>query len=163
MGAGLVARLPAFPDARVDELLQLREDLSAPLTNYRAAVVRVSRTIPDIPVAELDDAVQTEWLASVGPALEDIGNGLVEHGLVRELSRHARLDTATYLTMASGLFVGMDQLTDLSTVVAGMVSAIPAAGGTFARASISRSDARRELRGRDFYYLYSANEALASR
>lgn len=162
-GAGLVARLPAFPEAKVDELLQLRDDLADPLSRYRAAVVRISKTIPDIPVAELDDAVQMEWAANVGPALDDIGNGFLEHGLVRELSRHVRLDTASYLAMASGLFVGVDQFTDLNRVVAGMVSAIPPVGGSLARASLTRGDARRALRRHDFYYLYSANAEVRRR
>lgn len=130
MGAGLVAKLPSFEAASVDELLQLRADLTKPLARYRSEVVRRSRTIPDIPLIELDTAVQAEWEASVAPALDDLSTGLLEHGLVHELSKQARLDTATYLTLASGLFLGMDQLTDLSVIASGMAASVPAIWGS---------------------------------
>lgn len=161
MGAGLVAKLPSFEAASVDELLELRADLNKPLTRYRAAVVRLSRTIPDIPVNELDAAVQAEWEASVAPALDDLSTGLIEHGLVHELSKQARLDTAAYLTMASGLFVGMDQLTNLGMLASGVAASVPAIGGTLGKASVAVSERRSGFRRHDFYYLHAANEALA--
>ncbi|TYL44834.1 hypothetical protein FXB39_21385 [Nocardioides sp. BGMRC 2183] len=161
VGAGLVARLPAFPEARIDELLQLRDDLSEPLRQYRAAVVRISKTIPDMPVAELDGAVQSEWEGTVSPELDAISHGLLEHGLVKELSRQARLDTHKYLGLACTLFVGIDQLTDLSKVLAGVVSAIPSVGDTISRASLARGDAKSVIRRSDFYYLHAANIGLS--
>lgn len=162
LGAGLVARLPTFPEAKVDELLQLREDLGEPLRRYRAAVVRISKTMPDIPARELDAAVQSEWEGVVAPELDAIKNGLADHGLIRELSKQARIETATYLAMGSGLFVGVDQLTDMSGALAGLVGAIPAVGGTLAKASLAHSAGRREVQRSEFYYLYSANKILGS-
>ena len=161
LGAGLVARLPAFPEANIDEILHLRGDLAGPLRKYRSAVVRLSRSIADLPVDELDRAVQTEWEATVSPALDEIGSSLIDHGLVRELSRQARQDAATYVTMASGLFVGMDRFTDLNGALAGLVSALPAFGGSVGKASLARSDARATAEKSDFYFLYSANRMLA--
>lgn len=161
MGAGLVAKLPSFEAASVDELLELRADLNKPLTRYRAAVVRLSKTIPDIPVKELDAAVQAEWEASVAPALDDLSTGLIEHGLVHELSKQARLDTAAYLTMASGLFVGMDQLTNLGMLASGVAASVPAIGGTLGKASVAVSERRSGFKRHDFYYLHAANVALA--
>ncbi|WP_374455995.1 hypothetical protein [Nocardioides sp.] len=161
MGAGLVAKLPTFEGASVEELLELRSDLSMPLTRYRAAVVRLSKTIPGIPVTELDAAVQAEWEASVAPALDDLSTGLIEHGLVHELSKQARLDTAAYLTLASGLFVGMDQLTDLGKLASGVAASIPAIGGTLGKASVAVGERRSAFKRHDFYYLHAADEALA--
>jgi len=70
VGTGLVARLPAFPGAPLDELLDLRSDLTGPLGRYRAVVVRLSAKI------------------TAGPFDDD----LHRHGLVREIARSARRD-----------------------------------------------------------------------
>lgn len=161
MGAGLVAKLPSFEAATVDELLDLRADLNKPLMRYRAAVVRLSRTIPDIPVKDMDAAVQAEWESTVAPALDDLSTGLIEHGLVHELSKQAKLDTAAYLAMASGLFVGMDQLTNLGMLASGVAASVPAIGGALGKASVAVNERRSTLKRHDFYYLHAANEALA--
>jgi len=60
VGSGLVARLPAFPQVPLNELLDLRRDLSDPLTRYRAAVSRLAgeltaRSFDPEAVAEIDD------------------------------------------------------------------------------------------------------------
>jgi hypothetical protein len=39
--AAFMARLPTFPGATVDEVLDIREELAAPLTQFRGAMVRV--------------------------------------------------------------------------------------------------------------------------
>lgn len=96
IGAGLVAKLPSFEAASVDEILELRADLDGPLKRYRGAVVRLSRTIPEISVQELDHAVQAEWEASVAPALDDLSTGLIEHAWsVNSASRQGSIPPPT--------------------------------------------------------------------
>src|SRR6266540_3766694 len=68
VGSGLVARLPALPEAPVDELLDLRQDLGPPLTRYRAAVSRLAdklafRAFDSEFAAEIDDL----WTRDVAP------------------------------------------------------------------------------------------------
>lgn len=63
--------------------------------------------------------------------------------------------------MASGLFVGMNQLTNLGMVASGIAASVPAMGGTLGKASVAIGERRSALRRHDFYYLHAANEALA--
>src|SRR2546421_3946093 len=73
VGSGLIARLPAFPQAPLDELLDLRSDLSGPLTRYRRAASTMATSLSARPfdrdaAAEIDDL----WNHEVAPALNDI-------------------------------------------------------------------------------------------
>jgi hypothetical protein len=45
IGSGLIARIPAFPQAPLDELLDLKVDLAGPLERYRLAVTRLGAEI----------------------------------------------------------------------------------------------------------------------
>ena len=70
VGSGLVTRLPAFIASPMAELLDLRRDLHAPLTTYRAAVAKMAdrlttKAYQPENAAELDDL----WIADVEPAL----------------------------------------------------------------------------------------------
>jgi hypothetical protein len=72
------------------ELLDLRRDLQAPLTNYRAAVAKMADRLttkvyePESP-AELDDL----WISDVELARVRMREELAQPGLVRELARKA--------------------------------------------------------------------------
>jgi hypothetical protein len=41
--AGFLARLPTFPPAKVDEIIDIREELQGPLVRFRGAMVKVAR------------------------------------------------------------------------------------------------------------------------
>lgn len=162
VGSGLVARLPAFPEAPLDELLDVRGDLAGPLGRYRAAVVRLSAQITarpfddDLP-AVLDDL----WSAEVQPALSEMDDNLHEHGLVREIARAARRDVHKLLTEGAGLYMGLSQLTTMSdwlSATAGTTGVALTAGALgYDRAA----DAKKELCRRDLYYLYEVGRRLA--
>lgn len=162
VGSGLIARLPAFPEAPLDELLDVRGDLAGPLGRYRAAVVRLSAQITagpfddDLP-AVLDDL----WSAEVQPALSEMDDNLREHGLVREIARAARRDVHKLLTEGAGLYMGLSQLTTMSdwlSATAGTTGVALTAGALgYDRAA----DAKKELSRRDLYYLYEVGRRLA--
>jgi hypothetical protein len=74
VGSGLVTRPPAFVAPPMTEILDLRRDLQDPLTNYRAAVLRLADRLTTKAyqaenVAELDDL----WTSDVQPALVRTG------------------------------------------------------------------------------------------
>lgn len=162
VGSGMVARLPAFPDAPLNELLDLRSDLSGPLGRYRAAVVRLSSKITagpfdaDLPV-ELDDL----WTAEVQPALHEMDEDLHRHGLVREIARSARQDVHKLLTEGAGLYMGLSRLTSMNdwlSATTGLAGVAVTAGALgYDRAT----DARHEAHGRDLYFLYQVDRRLS--
>jgi hypothetical protein len=147
VGSGLVARLPAFPLAPLDDLLSLRADLSAPLARYRAAVSRIAarltvRAFDREVAAEIEDL----WLSEVAPVLSEIEEGFAEHGLVREIARTLGQDLKTLLVEGAALFVGLDNLTTLNDWVS---AATALAGPAVQAAATGAKDtflARRDLK-----------------
>jgi hypothetical protein len=161
VGSGFVARLPAFPQAPLDELLDLRADLAAPLTRYRAAVSHIAarltvRAFDREVAAEIEDL----WLSDVAPALSEIEEGFAEHGLVREVARTLGQDLKTLLVEGAALYVGLDNLTTLN----GWVSATTALAGPAVQAAATGAKdtymARRDLKKKDLFYLYEVNRRL---
>ena len=68
--AGLMGFLPTFPDASVDEVLDIRDALVDPLSAFRGAMVGVARDIASRPWEPgFGDEVQDAWVGVVQPAL----------------------------------------------------------------------------------------------
>jgi hypothetical protein len=168
VGSGFVTRLPAFTAAPVDELLDLRADLSTPLSRYRRAVSVMAsklayRAFDEESAVEIEDL----WRNEVDPALRDLREGFAEHGLVRELRRALALDLKTYVSGAAGpgLWMAMDDLTSLGGWIKAAGAAAPAAAvaaqGAFT-AGYRRHDARRQLEKHELFYLYEAENRLGT-
>jgi hypothetical protein len=144
---GLVARLPAFPQAPVDELLDLREDLRGPLDRYRAHVSRLAcqLALPSVHPASAGE-IEDLWLHTVAPALSELREGFAEHGLVREIARTIGADLKTVLSAGAGaaIFLGMDRLASVDRWVSQGTGPIEA----------TRTPAYRDHGRHDLFYLY---------
>lgn len=156
VGSGLIARLPTLPWAPTDELIDLRQDLSGPLANYRKAVRKLSDTLACSPLdndygAEIDDL----WITEAAPAIERIKDEFSQHSLVRETVDRVGLDLRN---VASGLgayvSLGITSLSQLSTATAGLATTL---GLATIQGSIARRNARRELKQHDLFYLYGVD------
>jgi len=161
VGAGLVARLPSFPQAPVDELLDLRRDLSAPLVRYRAATSRLADRVATpafdtAMAAEIDDL----WTTDVAPALVEIGEGLTEHGLVREMARASMQNVRDLIVSGSAIYVGLAAGTSVDGVAASTVAVGGAVAGTAARAAVARRAERRGVAAHELFYLYEVDRRL---
>lgn len=161
VGAGLVARLPSFPQAPVDELLDLRRDLYAPLVRYRAATSRLADRVATpafdtAMAAEIDDL----WTTDVAPALVEIGEGLTEHGLVREMARASTQNVRDLIVSGSAIYVGLAAGTSVDGVAASTVAVGGAVAGTAARAAVARRAERRGVAAHELFYLYEVDRRL---
>jgi hypothetical protein len=83
-GTGLLARLPAFPDADMSSILEVRSELSEPLIRYRRGIVDLSARLTSGPLdlsleAEIDDL----WRDDVLPTLNTLRAELSTTRLVR--------------------------------------------------------------------------------
>jgi hypothetical protein len=71
--SALMGRLPTFPNATVDEVLDIRTELAPSLTQFRAAMVTISKTFKSAAwEAHFEDEVHDAWVGSVLPAVEAI-------------------------------------------------------------------------------------------
>lgn len=162
VGTGLISRLPAFPQAPLDELLDLRGDLAAPVVRYRAAVMEMGDALrsevfdTDAP-AEIDDL----WRSRVEPAVLEIEETLAQHGLVREVARQAAQDVKWLLLEGPALYLGLEHISSLE----GWVSALGAAAAPSAHAGVKGVQAaesgRREAKAHDLYFLYQAQRLMS--
>jgi hypothetical protein len=163
VGTGLIARLPAFPQAPIDELLHLRGDLEGPLTRYRAKVSQLASTLATLSLdpeyaAEVDDL----WRNDVAPALLELQEGFAEHGLVREIARAAGKDLKTFISAltGAGIAIGLDKLTAVNEWIAVSAGVAAPAAQLMAAAAMSARDERRKLERHELFFLYDANRRL---
>lgn len=88
LGTGILARLPAFTTAPLDEVVDLRRDLDEPLGRYRR---KVSRLRSELRTGPFDQHIEAEvdalWRNEVDPAIVEIRQAMADHGLVREILR----------------------------------------------------------------------------
>lgn len=163
VGTGLIARLPAFPQAPIDELLDLRSDLGAPLTRYRAKVSQLAGTIatrsldPEYP-AEVDDL----WRNHAAPALLELQEGFAEHGLIREIARTVGKDLKALISAATGagVAVGLDTLASVDEWVSASAGVAAPAAQIMTSAVTSARDERRRLERHELFFLYEADRRL---
>lgn len=161
IGAGFVARLPAFTEAPMDELLDVRSDLDGTLTRYRAAVSRFSVDLPRALGKDLDQEVEHLWETNVNPALVELDELLHQHAFVRELARLGGLDVAKYMAYATGMYVGLGAASDLGQVAASIASAAPGVVEASTRALLGRNAGSAEARRHELFYLHEVDRRIA--
>lgn len=167
VGGGLVARLPTFPTARMEDVLALRSDLAAPLGRYRHAVgVFAEKLRSEAYDTEVQAEVDDLWRSSVAPTLDDLQDELQAHSFVREFARQvAASPTAVSAGVASAgvLFMGLQSMAGIESMVGAAGGAAPVAAAAL-HAGIKAASARRvgkhTARHHDLYYLHEVNRRL---
>lgn len=155
LGAGFIGRLPAFPEAPFDELLDLRTDLKGPLIRYRSAVVRMSKSLQSSPFEQaITDDADDVWVETVAPALADLEDAFTEHGLVREMARRARADARALVLGGPSFLIGLQEIGHLSSAVSALVSGGSLAAGVVGPAINDRRVHASESKRAEMYYLY---------
>ena len=162
LGSGLIARLPAFPQAPLDEILTLRNDLTAPLSRYRKAIVKLSekltmRSVDPESAAEIDDIYRAE----VEPALRELDELFAEHGLVREIARRAAADMRFLLGGGAGVYVALDRVGNIGGLLSATAAAAGPIFGDVAMGLTARANAHTDASKRDLFLLYEANRRLS--
>jgi hypothetical protein len=156
--SGLMGRLPTFPTATVDEVIDIRSELAPSLTQFRSAMVTVSKSFSSAPwETDFEDEVHDAWVESVLPAVESIDASV--------------RDNSSLLTLATGITGAANTaypgLAIVGTGLVGHVDAVAIAGGALAgiapilQAIRDRKKADSEIRMQPFYFLYAADEALS--
>lgn len=161
LGTGFIARLPAFPDAPLDELLDLKADLHQPLVRYRAAISKIEA---DMRLGadgwHPDDAIEDIWRLTVEPALQDLEDSLTDHTLVREMARAASTSVRDLVLGGSALAMAVASVGNVAASLAAAVGLAGAAGQAAATGAVERAAQRRKAARSDFYYLQRIKSAL---
>ena len=155
--SGLMGRLPTFPTATVDEVIDIRSELAPSLTQFRSAMVTISKSFSSAPwETDFEDEVHDAWVGSVLPAVESIDASVKGNSSL--------LSLATGITgAANSAYPG---LAIVGTGLVGHLGAVAAVGGALAgvapilQAVRDRKKANSEIRMQPFYFLYAVDEAL---
>jgi hypothetical protein len=124
--SGLMGRLPTFPMATIDEVIDIRSELAPSLTQFRSSMVTISKTFSSAAwEADFEDEVHDAWVESVLPAVESIDASV--------------RDNSSLLSLASGITgAATSAYPGLAIVGAGLVGhlgAVAAVGGALAGAA----------------------------
>jgi hypothetical protein len=155
--SGLLARLPTFPQASVDEVIDIRADLDGPLSRFRAAMVSASRGFSIEPWdAAFEDELHDFWIETVSPAVQELGEEVRENSSL----------LATAAGIAGTAKATVPGLTLIGAGLASRTEALKLAGET-AAVAVPLLDALRsrrrqaaDLRMKPFYFLYAVDAAL---
>ncbi len=156
--SGFVGRLPTFPTASLDEVLDIRAELAEPLTRFRSAIVTVANGLTsEAWEINFEDEIHDAWVERVAPAIAEI----------QEWVR----DRQSLLAMAAGIAGAANTsapgLAVVAAGVAGHANAVAVLGGVAAGAAPvlqalrdRRNDASK-IRMQPFYLLHATEHALS--
>lgn len=153
--------LPHFHKMPIDEILDLRSELRAPLVRFRSAVARIAKTFTSRSIdPEFRADAESAWRTDVEPALLEIRETLAEHGLLQEAASIALGDPARLAKEAGAVFAAsMAGIVDLSGLVLAAATAGVPVADTAGRAILARERGRRDADKSSFFFLHKVDEA----
>lgn len=153
-----LARLPTFPRAGMDEIVDIRTELERPLVRFRAELAKLATDLGvDAFDPAFEEAAEKAWVANVQPAIVELEELVEEKRLLRQFGQQVPRGGA--IGSLGGLLTGLITHAPLLGSAAGVSAAAVAAGGAVV-AERRRLD--REMRKRPYFFLYQAEELLAA-
>jgi hypothetical protein len=149
LGTGLIARLPAFPEAHLQSVLEAREELQQYVGKFRRAVSKMRETIHSTALdPDFAEEVDTVFVSEVRAAMEEIQDRLKSSNFLR---RVLRLSSDSIGPAALGLAAYPIQELPL-LIKLGLTATAELA--TAASSWQSTSSGRDGARGHELYFLY---------
>jgi hypothetical protein len=159
--SALMARLPTFPLATVDEVLDIRAELNPALTQFRSAMVTTAKNFTSAAwETGFEDEVHTAWVETVQPALESIDNTVRDDKSLSALASNAFSAAKTafpgLVIVATGLSGHLGQFSHAAQLGGGALTATAPIAKMIRESRV----AERKVRMQPFYFLYATEEAL---
>lgn len=134
VGTRLISHLPAFPDARVVDILEARAELLEPLTAYRSGMKSVERSLKAQAFdQELSSEIDELWHDEVDPAIRrlraDLSGTRIAHAAGLNIAEHAK-----WPAVASTVSFGVGHAAQWTA--AGAATALTAVAGTVISGSV---------------------------
>lgn len=154
--AELLNYMPAFPPASVGEILGIREELKGPLVRFRSAMVKIAAVLQAAPrEAGFKEELEQIYRAEVEPALQEIREEVQSNRYLHQLLGETVKDIPKWLG-AGFIAIATTPLTNIpALVVAGATAAGPAA-----QAAWKKHERSKEIRQRQYYFLYETDRLL---
>jgi hypothetical protein len=156
LAADLFQRLPLFPEASVNEILDIREELSSALLGFRSAMLKFSREIKH---ASWDNdfslAAESIFRQELAPAILNIEEEIRSNRFLMELAQ--RLVPAAGVGL-SALAVSMSNLPNAA--LAALAMGATAGTATIIQAYREWAEKRRAATQNQLYFYYKAGQLL---
>ncbi len=166
VGSGLIARLPAFSNVPIDEIVDLRTDISSALMRYRVAMSSLSSKLRVGPFdkdvdADIDHLMRVE----VAPSLGQLHEELAQHGLIKDVAKNLSTDIKAVITGAAGptVAIGAASLTDLNALLTIATASAPLgmmSAQAFLNELIKRRDRQSNAKQHGLFLLYNVERRL---
>lgn len=154
--SGLMSRLPAFPKASVEEILDIRRELAKPLIGFRAGMIKMARMMEQPFYEEgFQEEVEQAYVEHVAPALAEIGETVESNKYLKRLLGETIGDMKTIVTGV--LTLGLTRAVDLPPLIAAGAAVLTAA----AAAAWEKSKETKRISAQQFYFLYRTQELLS--
>jgi len=163
LASHFVGRLPAFPDATVAEVIDVRRGLQRPLIRFRGAVAGMARELEEAPWdSGFRDLADSLYRSEVAPALLDLEENVRDSGTL-SLVRHAALSGTPYkaagATIALGL-AGAATLPDIAALALAVGTPFAMAAGAAAEIVKEQFRLQHERERNRFLFVYEADRDL---
>lgn len=162
-----IQKLPSFSEASMDELIDIKNELSKPLTRFRGKMLEYSESIQSMPWdTDFESECELLYNKEVVPALLEIEEGTKDGSFIKNLGRKFLTDEGVWRS-TGGLVV--------SIAAGGVISAFNNAissdtamlvtGGAYAATKIASAYEeytanKREIERKDLYFYYKAGRLL---
>ena len=162
-----IQKLPSFSEASMDELIDIKNELSKPLTRFRGKMLEYSESIQSMPWdTDFESECELLYNKEVVPALLEIEESTKDGSFIKNLGRKFLTDEGVWRS-TGGLVV--------SIAAGGVISAFNNAissdtamlvtGGTYAATKIASAYEeytanKREIERKDLYFYYKAGRLL---
>lgn len=157
LAAEVLGKLPTFEAAGVDEILDVRKELSGELAGFRGAMSEFASKIRAEPWNEnFGLEAEEAFVREVEPRVEEIRQAVEANNSLASLARK----TGNPYAMATGLSVLLAGLPVLPAVAAVALGVGIASGATIYSAHKEWAEEQTGIRTNQMYFYYRANEAL---
>lgn len=157
-GAGLIQRLPTFPHAPMEHILEARDELSDGRIGYRRALKKLADELKSTPFEETMPAELDElWHDTVEPALVDLRKRATVTRVAYEAGKDLVSSNAGAVGALAVTLTSIGSLADLFPSAAAITAGSVSVAYAGVRAALS---ARSEVREYDLVYLHDLNHRL---
>lgn len=155
LAASMLADIPSFPTASIDEILDIRERVTPQLGRFRAAVADLEEKLnTDIGDEDFVAALDELKLRFVTPELEELRESLRDEGLGQTTSRSVPFLATGALGLGASVAIGAPDLAGAVAVSAGATTAV-------AKEIVQRGKFDRERKKHRLFLLFDVERRLS--
>ncbi|MHC1723200.1 MAG: hypothetical protein AB9836_08360 [Aminipila sp.] len=158
--SNIIQRLPCFEYATIDEILDIREELSKPLIRFRAAMIKYSEQIKHHPW-DTEFAYDSDKLFSkdIEPAILDIEEAIESNKYLKHIvSRVINNPLVVPATSSLGLMVS--SLANFPNISATALGAVAGGGTLLYNAMEDWKEKNKEIERNQLYFYYKAGAKI---